>query len=45
LTDIICGEAIDVDRNGSLIVRDGSGALRWIESGDVGIIGDHASDV
>jgi len=45
VTDSIFGEAIDVDRNGSLIVRDGSGSLRWIESGDVGIIGDHSSDM
>ncbi len=37
---VISGEAIDVDRTGTLLVREPNGVLRSIESGDVGLIGD-----
>ncbi|WP_298816885.1 biotin--[acetyl-CoA-carboxylase] ligase [Chloroflexus sp.] len=44
--DVIHGEAVDVDRSGTLIVREPTGIIRMVESGDVGLIGqpDQSTD-
>lgn len=43
--DLVYGTAIDVERNGSLIVREPGGTLRRLESGDVGLVDDRSHNI